>query len=64
MVCWSAGSSPSRLLATFATATLLTIGIVGEVRDELYFRVTAVVAVLSAFGTALVPVLRAMRRTA
>lgn len=51
------------LLATFATATLLTIGIIGEVRDELYFRVTAVVAVLSAFGTALVPVLRAMRRT-
>jgi hypothetical protein len=51
------------LLATFATATLLTIGIVGDVHDALYFRVTAIVAVLSALGTALVPVLRAMRGT-
>ena len=49
------------LLVTFGTATLLTIGIVGDVRDELYFRITAIVAVLAALGTALVPVLRAMR---
>jgi hypothetical protein len=52
------------LLATFVTATLLTTGIVWEARDELYFRVTAVVAVLSVLGTALVPVLRAMRGAA
>lgn len=52
------------MLATFVTATLLTIGIVDEVRDELYFRVTAVVAVLSALGTAVLPVLRAMRQAA
>ena len=47
-----------------ATAALLTIAIVAEVRDTPFFRVTAVVAVLSVLGTALVPVLRSMRQTA
>lgn len=52
------------VVAILATATLLTIAIVAEVRDTPFFRVTAVVAVLSVLGTALVPVLRSMRQTA
>jgi hypothetical protein len=49
-------------LATLATATLLSIALVGEVGDEPYYRATAAVAVLSALGTALIPLLRALRR--
>jgi hypothetical protein len=52
------------VLTTLVTATLLTIAIVAELRDEPYYRVTVVVAVLSALGTALVPVMRAMRQAA
>jgi hypothetical protein len=52
------------LLATLATAMLLTIALVGEVGDELYYRLTAVVAVLAALGMALVPVLRSVRSAA
>jgi hypothetical protein len=51
-------------LATLATATLLAISIVADVDDELYYRLTAVVAVLAALGTALVPVVRAKRQAA
>ena len=52
------------LLFVLVLATLLTVAVVDDVSDELYFRVTAVVAVLSALGTALIPVLRAGRRAA
>ena len=52
------------LLAVFALAILFTIVLVAETGDETYFRVTAVVAVLWALGTALIPLLRGPRRAA
>jgi hypothetical protein len=64
------GSSLARALlaitvvGVLATATLLTIAIVWGAGDELYFRITAVVAVLATLGTAMVALVRAMERPA
>jgi hypothetical protein len=51
------------LAATLGTAALLTIAIVDEVTDELYYRVTAVVAVLATVGMGLTPLVRALRQS-
>jgi hypothetical protein len=52
------------LLALLALAALFTIAILEEVGSDAYYRAVAVVAVLWALGTALVPLLRLLRRAA
>jgi hypothetical protein len=49
------------LVAALALATLLSVAIVGDTGNATYFRVAAVIAVLWAFGAALIPVLRGLR---
>ena len=46
------------LAAALAVATLLSIALISGTGGETYFRVEAVVAVLWALGTALIPLLR------
>lgn len=52
------------LLAMFALATLLSVSVITGSGDETYFRVEAVVAVLWALGTALIPLRQGLRRPA
>jgi hypothetical protein len=46
-------------IAVVAIAVMLSIALIGDTGSETYFRIVAIVAVLWALGTALVPVLRA-----
>jgi hypothetical protein len=58
LVGWVVGAT---VLAALTMATLFTIAILEEVSSEAYFRAVAVLAVLWALGTALVPLLRLLR---
>jgi hypothetical protein len=61
LVGWVIGAT---LLAVLALAALFTIAILEEVGSDAYYRAVAVVAVLWALGTAVVPLLRLLRRAA
>jgi hypothetical protein len=61
LVGWVIGAT---VLAVLALAALFTIAILEEVESDTYYRAVAVVAVLWALGTALVPLLRLLRRAA
>ena len=52
----------STVVAALAVATLLSVAIFRDTSSEMYFRIVAVVAALWTFGTALIPVLRGLRR--